>query len=70
MKNTQKIIQTEKPPPMPGRPENWRDEIKAYLEAQVEAGGTLYGISADGVYTARTKDGVRIIRQPPKNISE
>ncbi len=70
MKNTQKIIETEQIPNMPGRPENWRDEIKAYLDAQVEAGGTLYGIRADGAYTARTKEGIRIIRKPPKSTTE
>ncbi len=35
----------------------WRDRVKADLAAQVEAGGTLYGLRRDGTYVARTKKG-------------
>ena len=55
---------TGPPPDKPGRPKNWREEIKADLAAQVEAGGTLYGIRSDGAYIARTKLGDRVIRPP------
>lgn len=51
-------------PDKPGRPKDWRDQIKADLAAQLEAGATLYGISKDGAYIARTKDGDRVIRRP------
>ena len=53
-------------PDAPGRPKDWRDQIKADLAAQVEAGGTLYGIRPDGTWVARTKDGDRVIRQPDR----
>ena len=53
-------------PDVPGRPKDWRDQIKADLAAQVEAGGTLYGIRPDGTWIARTKDGDRVIRQPDR----
>ena len=52
------------PPDVPGRPTNWRDQIKADLAAQVEAGGTLYGFRPDGAYIARTKYGDRVLRPP------
>ena len=52
------------PPDMPGRRMDWRDQIKADLAAQLEAGATLYGIRKDGAYIARTKDGDRVIRRP------
>lgn len=52
------------PPDKPGRPKDWRDQIKADLAAQLEAGATLYGIRKDGAYIARTKDGDRVIRHP------
>ena len=56
---------TVRPPPdKPGRPKDWRDQIKADLAAQLEAGATLYGIRSDGAYIARTKDGDRVIRRP------
>ncbi|MCY4610002.1 MAG: hypothetical protein OXD40_15640 [bacterium] len=56
---------TAQPPPdKPGRPKDWRDQIKADLAAQLEAGATLYGIRSDGAYIARTKNGDRIIRRP------
>ena len=53
-------------PEVPGRPKDWREEIKADLAAQLEAGATLYGFRRDGTYFARTKDGDRIIRRPAK----
>ena len=52
------------PPDIPGFPKDWRDQIKADLAAQVEAGGTLYGVRSDGAYVARTKDGDRVIETP------
>ena len=52
------------PPDIPGFPKDWRDRIKADLAAQVEAGGTLYGIRSDGAYIARTKEGDRVIETP------
>lgn len=55
----------ELPPRVPWLPKGWREEIRADLAAQLEAGGTLYGTRADGAYIARTKDGDRVIR-PPK----
>ena len=56
---------TVRPPPdKPGRPKDWRDQIKADLAAQLEAGATLYGIRSDGAYIARTRDGDRVIRRP------
>ena len=40
---------THSPPPdIPGFPNDWREQIKADLAAQVEAGGTLYGVRSDG----------------------
>ena len=51
------------PPDMPGRREDWRDQIKADLAAQVQAGGTLYGIRPDGTWIARTRDGDRVIKR-------
>ena len=52
------------PPDIPGRPKDWREQIKADLAAQLEAGGTLYGVRSDGAYIARTKDGDRVIEAP------
>ena len=54
------------PPDIPGRPKDWRDQIKADLAAQLEAGGTLYGVRSDGAYIARTKDGDRVLRAPDR----
>ena len=54
--------QKSRPPDPPGRPKDWQDQIKADLAAQLEAGGTLYGIRSDGAFIARTKDGDRIIK--------
>ena len=51
-------------PDIPGFPKNWRDQIKADLAAQLEAGGTLYGVRMDGAYIARTRDGDRVLRRP------
>lgn len=51
-------------PDVPGRPEDWRDQIKADLAAQLEAGGTLYGFRPDGTCIARTVDGSRVIKRP------
>ncbi|MXX88709.1 MAG: hypothetical protein F4213_03295 [Boseongicola sp. SB0677_bin_26] len=48
------------PPDIPGRPKDWRDQIKADLAAQPEAGGTLYGVRSDGAYIARTREGDRV----------
>ena len=55
------------PPGKPGRPEDWREQIKADLAAQLEAGGTLYGFRPDGTWFARTRDGDRVIRRPDRN---
>ena len=43
------------PPDIPGFPKDWREQIKADLAAQVEAGGTLYGVRSDRLY--RTDEG-------------
>ena len=51
-------------PDVPGRPEDWREQIKADLAAQLEAGGTLYGFRPDGTCIARTRDGSRVIKRP------
>ena len=51
------------PPDVSDRPKDWRDQIKADPAAQVEAGGTLYGIRSDGTWIARTRDGDRVIRR-------
>ena len=51
---------------VPGGPRHWREEIKADLAAQVEAGGTLYGFKPDGTWIARTRDGDRVIRRPDR----
>ncbi len=52
------------PPEIPGFPDDWRDQIKAHLSAQLAAGGTLYGVRSDGAYIARTRDGDRVISHP------
>ena len=52
------------PPDIPGRPKDWREQIKADLAAQIEAGGTLYGVRSDGAYIARTKQGDRVLKRP------
>ena len=57
------------PPDIPGRPNDWRDQIKADLAAQVEAGGTLYGVRSDGAYIARTKQGDRVLLPPERKPS-
>ena len=53
-------------PEVPGRPSDWREQIKADLAAQLEAGATLYGFRPDGAYIARTKHGDRVIRWSEK----
>ena len=55
---------TGPPPEIPGRPEDWREQIEAFLAEQLEAGGTLYGVRSDGAYIARTGHGDRVIEQP------
>ena len=55
---------TAPPPDKRGRPKDWREQIKADLAAQVEAGGTLYGFRRDGAYIARTKHGDRVLSPP------
>lgn len=52
------IVQTE-PFDDPNAP--WRKRLKADLEAQIEAGATLYGYRKDGRYVARNKQGDRAI---------
>ena len=58
--------ETTAAPEKPGRPKDWREQIKADLAAQVEAGATLYGVRSDGAYIARTKDGDRVISRPDR----
>ncbi len=60
---------TAPPPSIPGFPEDWRDQIEADLAAQVEAGGTLYGVRSDGAYIARTRDGDRVLRRPDRRLA-
>ena len=57
---------TAPPPDIPGFPTDWRDQIKADLAAQLEAGGTLYGVRVDGAYVARSRDGDRVLRRPDR----
>ncbi len=57
---------TALPPDIPGFPKNWREQIEADLAAQLEAGGTLYGVRADGAYIARTRDGDRVLELPDR----
>ena len=57
--------QASRPPDPAGRPKDWREQIKADLAAQLEAGGTLYGVRrSDGAYIARTKHGDRVLKWP------
>ena len=58
------MIVSAQPPDIPGRPKDWREQIKANLAAEVEAGGTLYGVRSDGAYIARTKDGDQVLSGP------
>ena len=53
-------------PKVPDRPEDWREQIKADLAAQLEAGGTLYGFRPDGTCITRTRDGDRVFERPAK----
>ena len=55
------------PPEVPGFPKDWREQIKAHLAAQLEAGGTLYGIRSDGAYIARTSSGDRVLGLPDRD---
>ena len=57
---------TASPPDIPGFPKDWRDQIKADLAAQLESGGTLYGVRSDGAYIARTRDGDRVLSPPDR----
>ena len=57
------------PPDPPGRPNDWREQIKADLAAQLEAGGTLYGVRSDGAYIARTRHGDRVLKWPDDETS-
>ena len=57
------------PPDIPGFPKGWRDEIKADLSAQLQAGGTLYGVRSDGAYIARTRDGERVLSMPDQKLA-
>lgn len=51
-------------PDVPDRPEDWREQIRADLAAQLDAGGTLYGFRPDGTCVARTRDGTRVLKRP------
>ena len=55
------------PPEIPGFPEDWREQIKAVLAAQLDSGGTLYGVRSDGAYIARTSEGDRVISLPDRD---
>lgn len=55
------------PPEIPGFPKDWRDQIRAVLAAQLDSGGTLYGVRSDGAYIARTSEGDRIISLPDRD---
>ena len=54
-------------PDVPDRPADWREQIKADLAAQIEAGGTLYAFRPDGTCIARTRDGDRVIKLPSRH---
>ena len=43
-------------------PEGYQEKIRAYLEAELEAGATLYDFPEDGSCVAITKSGERVIR--------
>ena len=45
-------------------PEGYQDEIRAHLEAELEAGATLYDFPKDGSCVALTKSGAQVVRQP------
>ena len=57
---------TALPPDIPEFPKDCRDQIKADLAAQLEAGGTLYGVRVDGAYVARSRDRGRVLRRPDR----
>ena len=48
--------------------DGYQDEIRAHLEAELEAGATLYGRRRDGAYVARTKSGDRVISRPSEDL--
>ena len=62
----QKLRRVDHPHDKPGRPADWKDEIKTDLDAQLANGATLYGIRSDGAYIAKTKNGERVISRPPR----
>ena len=64
--HTATISITSEAPRMINEPADLTERAKAILAAELAAGGTLYGIRADGCYIARTKDGDRILKRPPK----
>ena len=45
-------------------PEGYQDEIRAHLEAELEAGATLYDFPEDGSCVALTSSGEQVVRQP------
>lgn len=47
-------------PDVPDRPDDWSEQIKADLAAQLEVGGTLYGFRPDSTCLARTRDRTRV----------
>ena len=49
-------------------PDGYQDEIRAHLEAELDAGATLYGRRRDGAYVARTKSGDRLISRPSEDV--
>ena len=61
-------IRKEPAPPLdiPDCPGEWREQIRADLAAQIEAGGTLYGFRADGTWVAQTRAGERVIKRPDR----
>ena len=60
----QKNGKVKDPVKIPWFPDDWRDQIEAYLASQLKDGGTLYGFRSDGRYVAKTKDGDRVIVDP------
>ena len=55
---------TVEPPDSKYVRKGWRDRVRAYLDAQIEAGATLYGEREDGAYVAYSKEGERVLREP------
>ncbi len=54
------------PPSEYDLPEGWRDDVKALLAAELEAGAKLYGMREDGTYYYVTKDGETDIPPPAR----